>query len=292
MTIIVTPRETAVHYAAELLSPFHHGAGTSGNSALLRTHEVITPDGTTASVPFLSAASIRHALRDRVAWHLATTLNIERRSLPKAAVDLLWTGGAVTTTGAQTDLQMMRDIEEALPNVSLFGYAAKSDIVEGHLRASDMILACTENAWRINTDLVPERILTKRAAAYRSEEFGTRHDIKTAAPSQLIDDIDALFGAKGTQMIFDTQVLTAGAWLTGSLYLTAGATDLEERVLGAALELWAPGGQATIGAKTAQGLGHARMHNLGDHADDLAWWANHLTTNRDKILNLLVEASK
>ena len=292
MTITIKPAEATIHYAAELHSPFHHGAGSSGNTALLRRQEVVQPDGTVARVPFLSAASIRHALRDRIAWHLADTIQIERRSLPKGAVDLLWTGGAVTTTGAETDLDMIRRIEDLLPPVSLFGYAARSDIVEGKLRASDLILACRENAWRIHSGLIPDHALDKRAAAYTSDEFGTRHDIATSPAGQFVDDITAAFGVTSTQMIFETQVLKAGSWLSGSLYLTAGASEQEQRVLGAALELWAPGGMAVLGAKSAVGLGHARLHNLGDHADDLDWWTGHLTDNRDEILALIVEVSR
>ena len=293
MTIsIIKPRENAVHYAVELLSPFHHGAGSSGNTSILRRHEVITPDGHVARIPFLSAASVRHALRDRVAWHLADTIGLERRSLPKGAVDLLWTGGAVTTTGAETDLDMMRRIEELIPSISLFGYAARSDIVEGRLRASDMILACEENQWRISHDLIPDHILAKKAAYFVGDEFGTRHDIKTAAPSQFIDDIEAIFGTSTTQMIFDTQIVKAGSWLTGSFTLTAGVTDREQMLAGAALELWAPGGQAHIGAKNAQGLGHVRVRNLGDHAADLGAWEAHLREHKDDIVGLILEVSK
>ena len=230
MTITIKPAEATIHYAAELHSPFHHGAGSSGNTALLRRQEVVQPDGTVARVPFLSAASIRHALRDRIAWHLADTIQIERRSLPKGAVDLMWTGGAVTTTGAETDLDMIRRIEDLLPPVSLFGYAARSDIVEGKLRASDLILACRENAWRIHSGLIPDHALGKRAAAFTSDEFGTRHDIATSPAGQFVDDITAAFGVTSTQMIFETQVLKAGSWLSGSLYLTAGASEAETRI--------------------------------------------------------------
>lgn len=291
MTTTIQTRETAVHYAAELLAPFHHGAGASGNTALLRRHEVVQPDGTAARIPYLSAASIRHALRDRIAWHLANTLKIERRSLTKGAVDLLWTGGAVTTTGAETDLDMMRRIEETLPSVSLFGYAARSDIIEGRLRASDMILACQENAWRIKSRIIPDHVLQHRAAAYTCDEFGTRHDVKSATPSQFIDDLTHAVGAS-TQMIFDTQVLKAGSWLSGSFYLTAGASEAERRVLDAALKLWAPGGEAVIGAKQALGYGHARIHDLGDRSDALEWWTEHILERKTEIVDLITEVSR
>ena len=79
MTTTIKPDTTStrIAYTATLLSPLHHGAGTSGNTARLRTQEVVQPDGSIAHIPFLSAASIRHALRERLAWHLADTIGID-----------------------------------------------------------------------------------------------------------------------------------------------------------------------------------------------------------------------
>ena len=98
MTTITPIAGKRINYTAHLLSEFHHGAGSQGNTSLLRTMPIAQPDGTVASVPFLSGASVRHGLRDALAWHLARVLDIQPGSLTKAAVDLLWTGGAVTKT--------------------------------------------------------------------------------------------------------------------------------------------------------------------------------------------------
>lgn len=171
MTTITPTPQTTINLTIDLTAPFHHGAGTAGNTSLLRTQDVVQPDGTVSRVPFLSAASIRHALRDALAWHTAHTLDIEPGTLSKGTVDLLWTGGAVSSTGAKTDLDMMRRVEEHYPALSMLGYAAKSDIITGTLRASDLILVCQENDWRLPKHLRGAR----RAAAYRTEEFGPRH---------------------------------------------------------------------------------------------------------------------
>lgn len=294
-TITVTPREKSLPYAAQLLTPFHHGAGASGNTSLLRTHEVVQPDGTVARVPFLSAASIRHALRDRIAWHMADVLHVEPASLTKAAVDLLWTGGAVTSTGAEVDLDLARRIEALLPSLGLFGYAARSDIIEGTLRASDLILGCAENSWRIDPATypwLPEHTRTLRAAAYRGEQFGTRHDIATSPVSRLIADAETLTGTTSTQMIFDSQIVATGSWMVGSLQLTAGATPAHHMVLSAACQLWAPDGAATIGAKTGQGFGRVTIHGLPDGTTQLEQWTQHLTAHRDDILALVAEVSR
>lgn len=289
MTTIIPTHSIHIGYTATLLSPMHHGAGSSGNTSILRTQEVLQPDGATARVPFLSAASVRHALRDRLAWHLADTLGLDAGSLTKGQVDLLWTGGAVTETGAQTDLAMARRVEEHLPMLGLFGYAAHSDIVAGTLRATDMILVCQENAWRLPDSLAHTDPAGVRAANYRSEEFGTRHDVASTAVGRLVDIADNLLGGsiKTTQMIFDTQVLKAGSVLYGTLDIDAGGTDRQRRTLGAALALWAPDGQTMIGAKTASGYGRARLDGVSDHTADLDWWTRHIEQDADQIMALI-----
>lgn len=281
----ITPTPAVSHQlTATLTSPFHHGAGSSGNTSLLRTQDVIQPDGTVARVPFLSAASVRHGLREALAWHLAHTLNLEHGSLTKAQVDLLWTGGAVSSTGARIDLELFRRVNEHLPMLTMLGYAAKSDIITGTLRASDMILDCTENAHRTGT--APETV--KRASAYRAEEFGTRHDQANSPAGQYIS-IAAGEEISTAQMIWDTQVLATGSRLLGSVSLTPSATPMHATVLQAALHLWAPGGQAHLGAKTAQGYGQATI--TGPDWDSCATacttWTEHITDHADSIRELL-----
>lgn len=274
----------------ELVSPFHHGAGNAGNTSLLRTQDVLVEDGRVARVPFLSAASIRHALRDAIAWHIARTLQIEPGTLTKQAVDLLWTGGAVSSTGAKTDLEMIRRVEEHLPSLAMFGYAAQSDIIEGTLRASDFILVCAENNKRL-PELASLCGPIKKAAAYRSEVFGTRHDQAAGPLARLIGDEET----PGTaQMIWDTQVLIPGAHLYGELSLTPAATYAHTVTLGAALALWMDNQHVYIGAKTAQGMGHARVWGLitegftdAGPEKDLEEFTQHLLDHKNDILELL-----
>ncbi|MDK8505550.1 hypothetical protein [Corynebacterium accolens] len=282
MTTITPTPQTTINLTIDLTTPFHHGAGTAGNTSLLRTQDVVQPDGTVSRVPFLSAASIRHALRDALAWHTAHTLDIEPGTLSKGTVDLLWTGGAVSSTGAKTDLDMMHRVEEHYPALSMLGYAAKSDIITGTLRASDLILVCQENDWRLPKHLRGAR----RAAAYRTEEFGTRHDQATSPAGRYLEVVDNVDTA---QMIWDTQTLAAGSCLHGTVSLTPAATETHRIALGAALELWAPGGQVAIGAKTAQGYGTGTLRDWRDREESLLEWTHILQDNKQAILDLLTE---
>lgn len=288
MTTITPTAAFTVPLRITLDSPLHHGAGSSGNTAVLRTQEVITADGQQARVPFVSGASVRHALREAIAWHLVEHAGITDGSMTKAAVDLMWTGGAVTTTGAQTDLEMIREVDTLLPSLAMFGYAARSDIITGTLRASDLILECQENSGRLPADADASH----RAAAYRSEEFGTRHDIASSPVARYVQALDGI-GGKTTQMIWDTQVLKAGARLSGELTLTPAATSQHEVALGAAIALWAPDGHAVLGAKSAQGYGRVRLsgYDADWAADCLRQWTDHIQGHANAIRDLIGRVS-
>lgn len=289
----ITTTAPLYRYRATLTAPFAHGAGNAGNTRLLRTQDVVLPDGTAARVPFLSAGSIRHGLRDALAWHMADTLHLDG-ALTKAGVDLLWSGGAVTSTGAQVDLDMQRRVDELLPGLSMMGYAARSDIHEGTLRVSDAILVCAENGWRLDPDTAALR--PKRAAAYRGEEFGTRHDTASTMAARMIASPDTLDApaVTTTQMIYDTQVLVSGAMLAGSITLTPAATDTHRRVLLATLGLWAPNGHVRLGASTATGYGAADIEWLTDttgQAEAIDWLTSHTRDNAEAITALIAEVS-
>src|SRR5690606_33427432 len=119
----------------------------------LRTTDVILPDGRRVAVPYVSGNSVRHTLRAALAWHLVRTLSLPERSLSKRAVDLLWSGGALTTTGNQANLQLTRRVHTRLPGVSVLGYSAQSDIVAGTLWVDNIHLVCAENAFRLPVHL-------------------------------------------------------------------------------------------------------------------------------------------
>lgn len=283
----ITPTRDTITLTYTLTAPLHHGAGSSGNTAILRTHEVIQPDGSTAAVPFVSGNSIRHALRAALAWRLADLLSIPDGSLSKGVVDLLWSGGAVTTTGARTNLAVIREVERLVPSLSLLGFAAQSDIHAGVLRASDAILVCSENVFRLPEQARALPHAQKRAGAYRTSEFGTRHDVATTPVARLIDLAEE---TTGVQMIFDHQALKAGSVLVSDISLDPAARPAHRTALGAALALWAPGGRAHLAAKSSAGWGACTIDAIPTGVgEDLAAWEDTARAHRDEILALLTE---
>lgn len=274
------------------VTPIHHGAGAAGNTAKLRTQQIVLPNGTRTAVPFISGNSVRHAIRDALAWRLARLLDIPADSLPKSQVDLLWSGGAVTKTGSQVDLQLARDLA-AVPELGLLGYSAQSDIVPGCLWADNLNLVCAENAWRLPPHLRDHPHAAVPAGRLREEHFGTRHDIAGSAPSLLVETgmLDTPAPAT-TQMIYAHQVLVVGAVLWGDLTLAA-AGPLQRDALHTALHDLTPGGVMRLGARRSAGWGGCRVHwpATTPDPDAVARHDAHVLAHREAILGALAAAT-
>lgn len=298
------PTRGAVHLPllATLTAPLHHGAGNRGNTALLRRQDIVLPDGTPARTPFVSGNSLRHTLRAALAWHLVRTLQVPDGSLTKAVVDLLWSGGAITKTGAEVRLDRARRVEDLVPQLGMLGYSAGSDMVAGTLNVNHLHLVCAENAWRLPAAAVELPHAGRAAGAFQGEEFGTRHDVASTPVDRYLADLDTLLGETAppsTQMIYEMQVLKPGAVLAGSLDLTPAATDAHRAVLLVALDEAAPvlgaGRALRLAAKGAVGFGQtaltADLAPLGDVAAARTWWETHLIARRDEILELLAEVA-
>lgn len=281
---------TDVQLTATLTEPLHHGAGNAGNTSLLRTQDVILPGGRQALVPFLSGNSLRHWLRATLAWDIVTHLDVADGSLSKLAVDLLWSGGAITSTGAETNLDLRRATADAVPHLGMLGYAAGSDITAGTLYMPNLHLVCAENAWRLPAVFADHPLTQRGAGSYRGEEFGTRHDIAGTPVDRYVQLAGDIITPKTTQMIYDMQVIKPGAMLTGTMHLTASATDTHHRMLAAAIELAAPAGddgirRTRLGAKNAAGFGACILDIDGLHIEGaLEWWRAHLDTHADTLI--------
>lgn len=292
----------------EAVEPISHGAGTSGNTQRLRTTDVVLPDGRVAAVPYVSGNSVRHGLRAALAWHLVRTLDVAEGSLSKRVVDLVWSGGALTTTGNQADLAMNRRVHTLLPGLGLLGYSAQSDIVAGTLWVDNVHLVCQENQNRLPAPLASHPHARSTAGAARTETFGTRHDVAGTPVDRYIEvlggagelDLGAVAEPLSTtQMIYDMQVIKAGAVLYGGLTLSAPTAG---HVTAAAVAITeaAPvtGGHRImhLGGKRSVGYGACRLladlAPLGELAEQRGAYEEHLVAHRDEILTLLDEITR
>lgn len=279
-----------------VLDPISHGAGTSGNTQLLRTQPVLLDDSRRTSVPYVSSNSVRHTLRAALAWHLVRTLGLPAGNWSKRVVDLLWSGGALTSTGNQADLTMMRRVDSTLPGVSAMGYSAKSDIVTGTLYVDNFHLVCAENRDRVPARLRAHPHVSLPAGAMRGEAFGTRHDVSGTPVSRLMDADLWLGTTETTQMIYDMQVINPGTVLYSGLHLYVPTVG-HRAALAVAVDEAAPDHDGDriihLGGKRAVGFGRCRVDGdltpLGDIAGARAEYEAHLHAHRDTIVALLPE---
>ena len=99
-------------------------------------------------------------------------------------------------------------------------------------------------------------------------------------------------GDLGTaQMIFDQQILIPGARLWGMVGVSQAATKAQIQVMQAGLELWAPGGEARLGAKTAQGFGVALIEGIDplEAQRSCGEWTKHVEENSSEIRQLITD---
>lgn len=171
---------------ATALEPIVHGAGTSGNTQLLRMQDWFYIDERTRKpvrcrVPFISGNSIKHWLRDKAIRYALDAMGVRDGTLTKAQVDLLFSGGHLSKTGAAVDLTSARKLSELLPPLSLCGYSAGNAMEESKIAVSNLHVVCAENKGRIPDHLRESPMLSIASASLRVEEFGTRHDQSTKA---------------------------------------------------------------------------------------------------------------
>lgn len=279
--------------------PVLHGAGSSGNTQRLRTQDIMLPDGRTARVPFVSGNSLRHSLRAAIAWHFVRLLDVPYGSLPKAAADLLWSGGSLSASGGSTDLELARRVHARLPFLGLLGYSARNDIKAGTLAVDNVHLLCAENQWRLPESLKGHPHASLPARGARGEEFGTRHDIAGSAADRYI----AAAGGEvlpTVQMIYDAQVIKPGAVLWTAVHLHAPSPG-HVAALAAALDEAAPvrdgcrrvvlGGKRSAGYGTCLIDGDAVLGGAGTVTELKRSYEAHLLAHRDEALALLAEVT-
>ena len=224
-----------ITYTARSISGLVHGAGSSGNSQLLRTQKIWDARrGCTAYVPFVSANALKGVLR-RAGMHAALeAMGVERGSLPLKVVQLLFSGGALEGGGARAvDISAARQVAKLFPWLSVCGYAAGNTMTASKLRIDHIELVCAENAARLPPELTDAAEARVPSGAFRGEHFGTRHEpTRDPSISPYLLTSDAAAGdlrlsdglAKGkaekgdsAQMIYDWQHIIPGALWWGGI---------------------------------------------------------------------------
>jgi hypothetical protein len=281
-----------------LLKPLHHGAGVSGNTSILRMQPGTNPHtGEDFVVPFLSGNSLRNRIRRAIAAVTLGAVDAQPFTLSKPMVDLLFSGGALTSADTpQIDLEAHRQLDAAWPPAGLLGYASRGQIWAGTLYAVMLELVCAENTWRMpyHPHLTSHPHAGRLAATFLGEGFGTKHDpVGTDADRWL--DAELWLGLpdkeKSSQMIHDFGVIDPGAILYGAFTLEA-ATIAHAQALRVGWEWLTAHGTIRLGAKTAQGYGLCQAEADWSQLPDLdASWVEHLAQHQTEVMGLLAKAA-
>lgn len=269
---------------AVAIDPIHHGAGTSGNTQLLRMQDIVLEDGTPARVPFISGNSLKHMLREHGVRFAIDSMGVADGSLSKAVVDLLFSGGALSKTGSAVNLEKAREIARLFPILGVCGYSAGNFMQASKIRTNHLHLVCSENRWRIPERAAGHALAGKRAALYLSEEFGTRHEAtrrpQTAAllaPANLTSMVKTKSSKQtqknpdkgdSSQMIYEFATIKPGSRFWGCIHI-ADVTPMELTALKAGLSHACEGTHTdggflySIGAKSSVGFGRVSMRFTG-----------------------------
>lgn len=311
-----------------VLDGIHHGAGVSGNTAMLRTQDICDDEGNLARVPWVSGSSFKHLLRDAGARHAIKTLRLDDGSLPKSVVDLLFSGGHLTKSGSAVGLGKARELEALFP-ILMLGYSAGNTMRSSRVHIDNFHLVCSENKFRTPKYLQELPHTKKLAGAYKSEEFGTRHEASKAPyvsrllegdARRLLEDKNAKAVESGqkqdkgdsSQMIFEFQTIVPNSRMFSTIYFDE-LNRLEMGALKAALSFACQGGSDEegyhyyLGAKRSSGWGRVAIKMIGHKdvspsiseseamevcMDPQVEYERHLTSHKDEILEALKEATK
>lgn len=247
-----------------LSSISHNGGERNGTITQLRREKFVQPNGKVAKVPVISGNAIRGILRDRGMFNMLHQIGYgvnqetgEVSGLPLSAFYFLFSGGALTSTGAAgIDIEKFRSMRETIPLIGLFGGAVGNIIMPGKMKIGKLIPLCNETA-----HLVPERFLpetTQTIWEYCQTEMYTRRDdekndrVRMLISRPAIGEGESKKPATPQQMKYDVETLAAGTQFYWKIVLE-DVSDVEfEAFLTTILEFSkAP----NIGGKGAVGLG-------------------------------------
>jgi len=137
--------------------PIAHSAGTEGNHSYLMTRGQVQLDGSIVDIPIVSGDTMRHGLREAVAYAFLDAAGLlDKPAFSKAALRLLFNGGMVTGRGDASviKLDLYREMVNLIPPLGLLGGCANNRVIQGYIWVDDALLICDETR-----HLLPSKIL-------------------------------------------------------------------------------------------------------------------------------------
>jgi hypothetical protein len=168
-------------FVLEAASPIAHHAQNFGNEALIFRRRMRF-DGGWAQVPYITADTMRHGMREAAAYALLDAAGLLKDAqLSEAALRLLFAGGMVTGRGDGSTIKLdnYREMCDLVPSMGLFGGCAENRMIPGRLIVDDAMLICEESAryipdWAI--EFATERAGVDTCRAHIEREQRVRMD--------------------------------------------------------------------------------------------------------------------
>lgn len=281
-----------------MLSPLHHGQGAEGNESLFRRQRMVVK-GDVLDLPVLSGNSLKHNLiRAPGVRHMLRILDIPEQSLSRAAVHLLFSGGALSKTGSAINIAEYRRLQTLIPILGVCGGATGNTMVQSSVTVGDAYPVCEENEDRIPINRLIEsgvlsaeigqKLLATPVGHFTDRSMSTRHDpLRSPDVSRylLSADLDGYDRSKvdgkkarergetpakgeSQQMIFYRETLAAGVVLCSTWY-TRDMTSTQEAALWSALHEWLR--RPFLGAASGVGMGHAKLRVIASEPISLRY---------------------
>jgi hypothetical protein len=158
-------------FILQALEPIAHHAESDGNQAIFFRKKVVQPDGSIRLVPYVTADTMRHGLREAgtLAYLDAAGL-LDVASLTESALRLLFSGGMITGKGQDSgsvSLDAYRELVELVPHLGLLGGCARNRSIPGKVQVSDAVLVCEESRHKL-APWQQEAIGSRQIAGHRA----------------------------------------------------------------------------------------------------------------------------
>lgn len=257
------------------LSPISHGDGSLGTTTVFRTAKIVKADRSGfAKVPLVAGNAVRGALR-RVSAEIMWQLDPE--PMPIAVFQAIQSGGALSKSQTKLKSTQVKELQDRVPHLSLFGFSGGGRIIKGRTRFRELLPVCSETAHLtgIDSDLTVWDLLEVQSFSRVDQLAGVGGRRVTGEGLEARDS-----GADGTdQMRYDIQMLAAGTVFWWG-FSAKNLTELEQAWLHAVLRRW-----DVVGGRSSAGLGRIRVDGLDGECDmgPLIDWAKDLGPVREAL---------
>lgn len=267
-------------------TPIAHHQEVFGNAAQVFRKRVRRTDGTFAEVPYITADTMRHGLREAAAYTMLDAAGMldATGTLSESALRLLFSGGLITGGGAgAVKLDEYREMTALFPALGLLGGCAQNRAIPGKTFVEDATLVCEESL-----SMLPEWIAgvvgeVSGARAHVEETTRVRMDptlnpglrkllsdgehhktnqrlLASEAASESGDAVEKR-DSKSSMMPRSHEVIVAGSLLFWRVTMTF-QSDLERECGQAMIAGFLS--SATVGGKRGTGCGRIRVLRIRD----------------------------